>query len=242
MTKVFEIRTFETLSIGSSIKLTHSQLNSLCGLCGHPAKPVEPANTALGGRTTVIVGQIEDIGPVVVKPYHRGGFMQHLNRRHYLKFGPTRCQQEFELLQTVRQLGINAPEPVAFAYRGRLVYLGWLITRSIPQPISLVQLANTDVVRAQRVMPSVIEQITKLIEHRILHIDLHPGNIIVDKNDRVFIIDFDRGRIFNGDRNKLRKLYLQRWQRAVNRHGLPAMLNGMIRADLGANIDQFVVP
>jgi 3-deoxy-D-manno-octulosonic acid kinase len=87
-------------------------------------------------------------------------------------------------------------------------------------------------------MPSVIEQISKLIEHRILHIDLHPGNIIVDKDDRVFIIDFDRGRIFNGDRNKLCKLYLQRWQRAVDKHRLPVMLTDMIRGGLFGDADQ----
>ena len=246
MTEVFEIKTFETLSIGSSIMLTDGQLNSLYDLCRQPVEParqpVEPINTVLSGRTTVVMGQVEDIGPVVVKPYHRGGFMQHLTGRHHLKFGPTRCQQEYELLLAVRQLGINAPEPVAFAYRGRLVYLGWLITRSIPQPKSLVHLANTDRARAQRVMPSVIEQITKLIEHRIWHIDLHPGNIIVDKDDRVFIIDFDRGRMVSGDRDKLRKFYVRRWQRAVDKHSLPVMLNEMIRAGLGANIDLSVVP
>ncbi len=239
MTEVFEIKTIETLSIGSSIMLTNGQLSSLCHLCRQPAKRTrQPTKAALGGRTAVYEGRIEGIGPVVVKPYRRGGFMRHLTKRHYLKFGPTRCQQEFELLQTVRQLGVSTPEPVAFAYCGRLCYLCWLITRGIPQPKSLVQLANTDVASAKRVMPAVLKQISKLIEHRILHIDLHPGNIIVDKDDRVFIIDFDRGRIFNGDRNKLRKHYLQRWQRAVDKHGLPVMLNEMIRGGLFGDADR----
>jgi 3-deoxy-D-manno-octulosonic acid kinase len=239
MTEAFEIKTIETLSIGASIMLTDGQLSSLSHLCRQPAKRTrQPTKAALGGRTAVYEGRIEGIGPVVVKPYRRGGFVRHLTKRHYLKFGPTRCQHEFELLQTVRQLGVSTPEPVAFAYCGRLCYLCWLITRGIPQPKSLVRLANTDVASAQRVMPSVIEQISKLIEHRILHIDLHPGNIIVDKDDRVFIIDFDRGRIFNGDRNKLCKLYLQRWQRAVDKHRLPVMLTDMIRGGLFGDADQ----
>lgn len=234
MAEIFEIRTFETLSIGSSFKLTEDQLSSLLRLC---LQPSGPANTALGGRTVVFGGRIEGIGPVVVKPYRRGGFMRHLTKRYYLKFGPTRCQQEFELLQTARKLGINAPEPVAFAYCGRLYYTGWLITRSILQPESLVQLANTDGAAAQRVMPSVIEQVSKLIEHRILHADLHPGNVIVDKDGRAFIIDFDKGRIFTGSRDKLRELYLQRWQRAVSKYGLPDMLNDMTRAGPVGNLD-----
>ena len=235
MIKAFEIRKIEALSIGSSFMLTDGQLSRLCRLCRQPEKP---ASAVLGGRTTVFDGRIEGIGPVIVKPYRRGGFMRHLTKRYYLKFGPTRCQQEFELLQIVRQLGVNAPEPVAFAYCGRLYYLGWLITRSIPQPKSLVELANTDVALAQRVMPLVSEQILKLIEHRILHIDLHPGNLIVDKEGRAFIIDFDKGRIFTGSQDKLRDLYLRRWQRAVDKHGLPVVLNEMIRAGLAGEIDQ----
>ena len=87
-------------------------------------------------------------------------------------------------------------------------------------------------------MPSVIEQISKLIEHRILHIDLHPGNVIVDDKGRALIIDFDKGRFFNGSRDKLRNLYLQRWQRAVSKHGLPAMLNEMIWDGLFGNADK----
>ncbi len=81
-------------------------------------------------------------------------------------------------------------------------------------------------------MPSVIEQISKLIQHHILHIDLHPGNVIVDKDERVFIIDFDKGRRFSGSQNKLSNLYLRRWQRAVSKHRLPVMLTDMLRAGL----------
>ena len=235
MTGIFEIRTFETLSIGSSIMLTDSQLSSLCRLCRQPGKP---ANASLGGRTAVIDGRVEGIGPVIVKPYRRGGFMRHLSERHYLKIGPTRCQQEFELLQTAGHLGVNVPEPVAFVYCGRLYYVCWLITRSIPKSESLVRLAKTDVTAAQRVMPAVTGQIAKLIEHRIRHFDLHPGNVMVDKEGRAFIIDLDKGHIFKGSREKLRNLYLRRWQRAVNKHGLPQMLNEILRDSLAGNVHQ----
>jgi hypothetical protein len=111
--------------------------------------------------------------------------LRYVVKRRYLKLGSPRCRHEFELLQNVRNLGIAAPEPVAFAYSGILYYLGWLITRAIEQPKSLVHLANTDTGTAQKVMPLVIEQISKLVQHRIQHIDLHPGNVIVDSSSTV---------------------------------------------------------
>jgi 3-deoxy-D-manno-octulosonic acid kinase len=235
MIKASEIKTIAAYSIGSSISLTDGQLGTLCRLC---QRQTAAGNAVLSGRASASNGRIDGIGPVVVKAYMRGGVVRHLMKRHYLKFGPTRCQQEYELLQTVRHLGVNAPEPVAYAYRGRFCYLGWLITRAIPQPQSLVQLANADATATQGLMPAVIAQISLLIEHRILHVDLHPGNVIIDKAGRAFIVDFDKGRVFPGARKKLRNLYLRRWQRAVRKHGLPMVLIDTLQAGLGAVVDE----
>jgi 3-deoxy-D-manno-octulosonic acid kinase len=71
-----------------------------------------------------------------------------------------------------------------------------------------------------------------LIQHRILHVDLHPGNVIMDAAGKVYLLDFDRGKVYHGDRQKLKNRYLTRWQRAVNKHGLPEFLAEMLRAGL----------
>jgi 3-deoxy-D-manno-octulosonic acid kinase len=186
----------------------------------------------LGGRNSVADNHIDGLGSIVVKHYRRGGIRQHLINQWYLKLGPTRCRREYELLNTVRGLAIDAPDPVAFVYRGKLFYRGWLVTRQIPQAISLARLASRQVRRAQRVMPAVIEQISILIRHRIVHADLHPGNVVVDKEDRVFLVDFDKGYMFSGNPKKLRDRYQNRWQRAVVKHQLPSVLNDMLQKGL----------
>ena len=47
-----------------------------------------------------------------------------------------------------------------------------------------------------------------------------------------FLVDFDKGKIHHGSREKLRNRCLTRWQRAIAKHGLPEMLGEMLGAGL----------
>ena len=223
-------RTSDSYRFGFSLNLTEPQLHVLTGFFDHPAKTGDIS--PLDGRTSVTLAQLDGIGSVVIKSYRRGGLMRYIVKQRYFKFGKTRAQQEFELLHTVRNLGLNVPDPIAYAHRGRLLYQAWLITREIYQPLSLASLSLQDENKARQVMESVIEQISMLIENRILHVDLHPGNVVVDQKDQVFLVDFDRGRIYHGNRQKLRNRYMARWQRAVYKHGLPEVLTVMMQNGL----------
>ena len=186
----------------------------------------------LGGRTALTLEQIDEFGPVAIKSYYRGGWMRYLIKRRYLKLGKTRAQIEFELLQVVRNLGIKAPEPIAYAHRGSIFYQAWLVSRAIKQPLSLALLSLKDDKKTRRGMESVVGQISLLIQNGILHVDLHPGNIVVDGTGQIFIVDFDKGQIHHRSTEKLRSRYLTRWQRAVTKHRLPGMLTEMLQAGL----------
>jgi 3-deoxy-D-manno-octulosonic acid kinase len=168
----------------------------------------------------------------VVKHYKRGGLAGRLIRRRYLKWGKTRSQSEFELLLKAQDMGIRVPEPLVYASQGYLFYRAWLVTREINQPQSLARLSLNDEKRAADAMKSVIEQISQLIEHGILHVDLHPGNVVIDQADRIFLVDFDKGQNYHGNKSKLTGRYISRWQRAVNKHKLPQMLNEILQAGL----------
>jgi len=222
-------RTIDSYHFGFSLNLIKSQLRALTGLFHHP----DPVGVSvLGGRTSVTPVQLDGIGSVVIKHYRRGGLMRYLIKRRYLKFGKTRAQREFELLDTVGTLGINVPEPIAFAHRGRLFYRAWLVTREIQQPLSLARLSLQDEKKTSIAMESVIEQISWLIQNDILHVDLHPGNVVVDAAGKVYLLDFDKGSVYHGNRQKLKNRYLTRWQRAVNKHGLPKVLTEMMQNGL----------
>jgi len=222
-------RTIDSYHFGFSLNLTETQLRSLTSCFKHP----EPEGVSvLGGRTSVTPLELDGVGSVVIKHYRRGGLMRHLNERRYLNYGKTRAQREFELLTSVGSLGINVPQPIAYAHRGRLLYQAWLITREIHQPLSLASLSLQNEKKHGQIMESVIEQISALIQMDILHVDLHPGNVIVDAKGKVYLLDFDNGYVYHGNRQKLKNRYLSRWQRAVNKHGLPKVLIEMMRNGL----------
>ena len=223
-------RTIDSYRFGFSLNLTEPQLHTLTDFFDHPTKTGDVS--LLGGRTSVTLAQLDGIGAVVIKSYRRGGLMRHIVKQRYFKFGKTRAQQEFELLHTVINLGLNVPDPLAYAQRGRLLYQAWLITREIYQPLTLVSLSLQDENKARQAMESVIEQVSMLIENRILHVDLHPGNVVVGPKDRVFLVDFDRGRVYHGNRQKLKNRYITRWQRAADKHGLPKFLTAMMQNGL----------
>ena len=186
----------------------------------------------LGGRTSLTPAKLNGIGSVVIKHYRRGGLLRYFIKQRYLKLGKTRAQIEFKLLQVVRNLGINAPEPVAYAHRGCIFYQAWLVSRAIKHPLSLALLSLKDEKKTRQAMESVIGQISVLIQNGILHVDLHPGNIVVDGAGQIFIVDFDKGQIHHSSTEKLRNRYLTRWQRAVTKHRLPELLTDMLQAGL----------
>ena len=216
-----KIKRYDSYNFGFSYDLSDQHLKHLIKLFQTPSKT---SNSILGGRRSVLIDEIDDIGSVAVKYYHRGGFVRHFIKKRYFKWGKTRGQKEYELLQKVRRLGINAPEPIAFAYRGCLFYQSWLVTKEIKQHQTLAKLSLSNKKRTRFVMENVIEQISTLIKNNILHVDLHPGNVIIDNQDRIYILDFDKGDIFLGNKKILKNRYIRRWNRAIKKHGLPEIL------------------
>jgi len=227
-------KTYDSYHFGSASDLTDRQLKQLIIFFNMPTNTVD---SVLGGRGSVAIAHLEEIGSVVVKYYTRGGLVRYLVKRRYLRWGKTRCQIEYEVLQKVRDLGVSAPEPIAYAYRGGLFYKGWLVTKKINEQQTLAQLSCADEEHANVVMKQLIDQVSILINNNIFHVDLHPGNVLVDSSGRVFLLDFDRARISQTDKNSLRDYYLVRWRRAVIKHRLPEMLCEILCAGLDKNYE-----
>lgn len=219
--------------IGLSENFSNQQLKLLTDLFG---RLPEPADSALGGRNSIHMTEISDIGPIAVKHYFRGGILRFLNKRRYMKWGKTRGQKEFELLQNVRTMGVRVPEPLAYAHRGFPFYKAWLVTRRIDADMSLADLSLADAERACNLMENVIEQLFLLIKNRILHVDFHPGNVLADVRGEIHIVDFDKGRIYRGTRHQLMNRYRSRWKRAVIKHKLPSFLWEMMDLNLMAKL------
>ena len=228
MNKTVE-KTYGSYHFGSLWDLTDQNMSRFIRLFNTPTDAVD---SPLGGRSAVTMAQVEGIGSVVIKHYTRGGFIRYIVKQNYIKCGKTRSQLEYEALQNAASLGVNVPEPIAYAYHGNLFYRAWLVTREISQQKTLAELSIIDERQTRIAMKEVVNQIETLIRNNIQHADLHPGNILVKNTGRVFILDFDKSSTSRGSRNKLRDRYLRRWRRAVFKHRLPGMLSEMMRTGL----------
>lgn len=220
---------YKSYSFGSLLKLNQIQLESLARIF---QKPNKDTNAVLGGRGTISRIHLEGIGPVIIKYNTRGGLIRLLVERTYVRIGRTCNRIEFEQLINASETGVNVPEPVAYATKGFLFYRGWLVLKEIENSETLADASLRDESGAGRLLNKVAGQIRILIDSGLYHVDLHPGNILVNDNDQVFIIDFHKARMFNGRKEKLLKKYCARWKRAVKKHGLPEMLNDVFEGIL----------
>jgi len=74
-------------------------------------------------------------------------------------------------------------------------YHAWLVTREIEHAQTLAELSVKDLKRTEKALEKLEGQIELLINNSILHIDLHPGNVLMDGSGKIYIIDFDKARI-----------------------------------------------
>lgn len=191
-----------------------------------------PAAQVLGGRDSVFVHHLESYGDVVVKEYRRGGHVSPFVRLHHLRRGPSRGEREFRNLRAVRDMGVHAPEPLAFVSRGLLIYRSWLVTRLVPNQGSLAAISLADTDRLERLVVATARQVAPLLSGGVLHADLHPGNVIVGIDEVPCLLDFDRAFRFHGSPRELCRRYVGRWARAVRKHALPEVLDVAFRDEL----------
>jgi len=225
--EAFSRFSYNGLAFGANVPLSPSNLSQLAKLL--PA-PGHAADEPLEGRVSVSRTNLEGIGAVVVKHYHRGGLLAHLISKTYLKVGKPRSQSEYELMRIVERLGVCTPEPIAYVYEGGIFYRAWLVTREVEQALSMAQLSRIAPERVTAAMHTLCQQVDLLVTHRIRHADFHPGNVLVDHSNQVYIIDFDKACFYGGRRSDLRAIYKRRWCRAARKHGLPLMLCELMEA------------
>lgn len=149
---------------------------------------------AVGGRGGAFIIAAPG-GDWVLRHYHRGGFAARLSRDRYLWIGLERSRpwREWRLLAELYKEGLPVPQPVAAqVWSGGLLYRGDLITRRIPDARSLAEeLRGVDT--AQVPWAEIGRCIRRFHNAGVRHADLNAHNILIDKQGRVYLIDFDRG-------------------------------------------------
>lgn len=178
----------------------------------------------LGGRSRRVIANVTGLGRVFVKRYSHGGALRWLLRGNFVRCGAPRSQGEFEMLERVRALGVHAPKPLVFVTKGSLLYRTWLVMHELTDVRTLVEVSMHDEELLGVAMERLAVQMRILLAHRIVHVDLHPGNVLVTDQGVVSLVDFDKARVFAGSLSDLCEVYLRRWRRAVIKHRLSPVL------------------
>ena len=142
-------------------------------------------------------------GQWVLRHYYRGGFIGRFvaDRYWWSGFERSRPWLEWTLLARLASQGLPVPRPIAArtVQRG-MFYTGDLITQRIPNAAPLAwKLANGAVdASAWKTIGRVIAEFHAA---GVFHSDLNAHNILLDDAGKVFVLDFDRGRIMSGSEN-----------------------------------------
>lgn len=157
-----------------------------------PGRPELHAQTVTaGGRAAAWFVAIQGRA-AVLRHYRRGGLVARLVRDRYVWRGEdaSRAFAEFDLMRTLWRAGLSVPRPLAAAvWVHGLTYRAAILTERIE---SAIPLSATRDVAAWREAGVVVAGMHRM---GVWHADLNVHNILVDAAARVWLIDFDRGRI-----------------------------------------------
>lgn len=153
-------------------------------------------NKVLGssqGRGTTWFVQTEQL-PAALRHYRRGGLFGKIIKDHYWfsQWHNTRSCEEFQLLQHLVKTGVNVPKPIAArAVKRTVCYQADILTQKIEGAQDLVGILQQQSLDRETYQ-LIGEQIRKLHQANVNHTDLNIHNILLDNDNKVWIIDFDK--------------------------------------------------
>jgi 3-deoxy-D-manno-octulosonic acid kinase len=168
------------------------------------------------GRGTTWFIQLDNT-QAALRHYRRGGLFGKIISDHYLftGWGKTRSIAEFNLLQTLNNLGVNVPRPIAArVVKKNLCYQADLLSEKIPNAQDLVAILQQRALTESE-YKAVAGQIKKMHQAQVNHTDLNIHNILLDKQGKVWLIDFDK--CYLQDDENWKEGNLQRLLRSFNK-------------------------
>jgi len=149
----------------------------------------------LAGRGSVCFFHWQS-GAYVLRHYRRGGLMAKLfgDRYFFSGLARSRAWREWHLLWELRQQGLPVPKPLAArVVRRGLFYRADLITVQIEGAQSLGERLLLEPL-SECLWQRIGVVIRRFHQAGVYHADLNLNNILLDEQDDIHLLDFDKGR------------------------------------------------
>lgn len=131
----------------------------------------------------------------VLRHYRRGGLAARLSTDRFLWSGEARARpvRELQLNLRMHAAGLPVPLPVAARYeRDGIGYRADLITELLPDTRSLAAALTAGDV-GLTVWTAIGRCIRTFHDYGLCHADLNAHNILLNGEEKIFLVDFDRG-------------------------------------------------
>lgn len=132
----------------------------------------------------------------VLRHYYRGGLIGKLitDKYWYTGLKNTRCYKELQLLELMRALDLPVPKPIAAKVEKNALFCRMdILLEKIPAAKTLIQILT------KKKLPQITWQnigglLKQFHNQGIDHSDLNANNILLDNNNKLWLIDFDKCR------------------------------------------------
>lgn len=157
-------------------------------------------------------------GPAVLRRFRRGGMAAGVLGDRYLYTGweRSRAFREWRLLEALKDRRLPVPTPLAASCeRAGLWYRAGLLTELIPDTETFADRIESGTIDADqwRVIGAAIR---RFHDAGVEHADLNTRNILLDGAGRVYLVDFDRGRLVDPATVR-RRAMLNRLHRSIEK-------------------------
>lgn len=140
---------------------------------------------------------------IAVKEFHLTKTYDQLRFRML----PSKAERSLKLARAIEKIGLQTPAPLAvIEKRGKTNQLifSYYITDYVDYDFNLLDIAKNfehpERYKVKELMPKLGQEIKKMHQAKIVHNDLHAGNILVkdfETKPQLYYIDLNRGRIKN---------------------------------------------
>jgi 3-deoxy-D-manno-octulosonic acid kinase len=169
-----------------------------------------------GGR-----GRLErfnyQMGSGLIRKYWRGGLMQYIMRDRYLL--ENRALGELQLHAKLHELGLPVPPPLGASWeRCGPIYRGWFATHEMPA-VDLLSYLHSNPDADETILPQCGSVIRFMHDRGVYHADLQVKNILIG-DSAIYLIDFDKARIYEKLSPLKRAQNLSRLRRSMRKNGM----------------------